>query len=1087
LIKKSFMFKYLKCLVIVWMQITFFVLIFFGKLAAQSTAPGLISIPVNIKTDGFVTFVIEDATGVRVRNLISNTWFKAGVTKILWDGLDDTGRDLKAAEKAVYNFSGKPVMPGKYTLRGIIHKKITTSYEFSVYSSGNPPWNTKDHKGGWLSNHYPPQAAVFVPATESPTHQPIVYLGSYIAEGADGLAWVDLNGKKLGGKSTVGGPWIAAPYLARDAGRARDSGVYVYVASARQIGKVMPTGEIIVTALSAKKDKLVLKYDLGAITKDSSAIEITGFAINNRIVVLSLFRKNQIVALDLISGKLISSTSVKKPKGLAFDDTGNLYAISENTILRYAPVTLTHALTNPKAFIKAGLDKPVALTFDPKGNLYVSNTGLSNQVKVFSPVGNFTLAIGHAGAPKAGIYDPLHMNNPAGMTVDSKQQLWVAENDFLPKRVSVWSLSGKFIKAFYGPQKYGGGGTVSAQNSSEFIYADAARGSMQFKLDWATGESVLEKVLYRRSSDILRIASQASGPETSFSLRGIKYYTNCYNSNPTNGSPTAFLFKEKNGVASPIAAMGRADLWPILKQRNFESIWPPNYDLKKLRGFFIWSDLNDNQQVEVNEVKIMKGLSTGVTVMPDLSFCIARIDDKSVQFSPVRFTESGNPVYDINAGKGLLTEVLPGASTGGGQVLVSSNGWAVVTLGTVSSTAYSLSGALNGKLKWSYPDLWPGLHAAHHAPLPTFPGELIGTTRLLGGMLPNTNSNSGPLWAINSNHGMVYIFTADGLFVTTLFEPMRLGKRWSMPDLERGNQLNGVTLGEENFWPTITETKENNVYLVNGSSSSVVKVDGLSSILRLPDVDIIVKKKDLEKVQAVESNFTLQDKQTTKTLNVSLTNNLISVNGDLEDWKGAQWINIDPKTTAAIAVSKGRLYIAYKTGDPNLLSNSMEMPLAPFKTGGALDLMIGAYNAAKLNRTIPVEGDERLLLTLQHGKPFALLYKAVVKGTKETDKVPFTSPVGFTSFDRIDEVSKEIEYASNGKGIYEFSISLSVLNLKPVVGLKIKGDIGILKGDGTRTSSRVYWSNKSTTIISDVPSEARLEPNKWGLWIFNNN
>jgi DNA-binding beta-propeller fold protein YncE len=1078
------MFKQPRCLVFAWMQITFFILISSGKLTAQSTATSVISIPVNLKTEGFVTFVIEDANGVRVRNLISNTWFKAGATKILWDGLDDTGRDLKAAEKAVYNFSGKPVKPGKYTLRGIVHKKVTTTYEFSVYSSGNPPWVTKDHKGGWLSNHYPPQAAVFVPATESPTHQPLVYLGSYIAEGADGLAWVDLNGKKIGGKSTVGGPWIAAPYLARDAGRARDSSVYVYVASARQVGKVMPTGEIIITALSAKKDKLVLKYDLGAIAKDSSAIEISGFAVNNGIVVLSLYKKNQIVALDLASGKLISKISIKKPKGLTFNDTGNLYVVSENTILSFAPVTLARALINPKAFIKSGLDNPVALTFDPKGNLYVSNTGLSNQVKVFNPVGKLTLAIGHAGAPKAGIYDPLHMNNPAGITVDSKQQLWVAENDFLPKRVSVWSLSGNFIKAFYGPQKYGGGGTVSAQNSSEFIYADAARGSMQFKLDWATGESVLEKVLYRRSSDILKIASQASGPETSIMFKGKKYYTNCYNSNPTNGSPTAFLFKEKDGVAYPIAAMGRADLWPILKQKNFESIWPSNYDSKKLRGFFIWNDLNDNQQVEVNEVKIMKGLSTGVTVMPDLSFCIARIDDRSIQFSPVRFTEGGNPVYDINTGKELLTEVLAGASTGGGQVLKSSNGWAVVTLGTVSSTAYSLSGAQNGILKWSYPDLWPGLHAAHHAPLPTFPGELIGTTRLLGGMLPNIKSDSGPLWAINSNHGMVYIFTADGLFVTTLFEPMRLGKRWAMPDLGRGNQLDGITLGEENFWPTITETKEGNVYLVNGSSSSIVKVDGLNSIQRLPDVDITLKQKDLEKVQAIGPNSSLHDKHTLKTLSVSLNNNLIIVNGDLADWKGAQWISLNPKTTAALAVSKTRLLVAFKTGDPNLLNNSLEMPLAPFKTGGALDLMIGANNAAKINRTVPVAGDERLLLTLKKGKPFALLYKAIVSGTKETDKVPFTSPVDFTSFDRVDEVSKEIEFASNGKGNYEFSVPLSILNLKPVSGLKIKGDVGILKGDGTKTSSRVYWSNKSTTIVSDVPSEARLNPDQWGLWMF---
>jgi sugar lactone lactonase YvrE len=43
------------------------------------------------------------------------------------------------------------------------------------------------------------------------------------------------------------------------------------------------------------------------------------------------------------------------------------------------------------------------------------------------------------------------MNNPSGMTIDETDQLWVTENDFQPKRVSVWTLDGKFIKAFYGP------------------------------------------------------------------------------------------------------------------------------------------------------------------------------------------------------------------------------------------------------------------------------------------------------------------------------------------------------------------------------------------------------------------------------------------------------------------------------------------------------------------------------------------------------------------------------------------------------------------------------------------------------------
>ena len=60
----------------------------------------------------------------------------------------------------------------------------------------------------------------------------------------------------------------------------------------------------------------------------------------------------------------------------------------------------------------------------------------------------------------------------------------MAENDFQPKRVSVWTLDGKLVNAFYGPSRYGGGGTLDPQDKTRFYYD-----GMEFKLDWATGEN----------------------------------------------------------------------------------------------------------------------------------------------------------------------------------------------------------------------------------------------------------------------------------------------------------------------------------------------------------------------------------------------------------------------------------------------------------------------------------------------------------------------------------------------------------------------------------------------------------------------
>ena len=63
-------------------------------------------------------------------------------------------------------------------------------------------------------------------------------------------------------------------------------------------------------------------------------------------------------------------------------------------------------------------------------------------------------------------------------------------------------------------------------------------------------------------------------------------------------------------------------------------------------------------------------------------------------------------------------------------------------------------------------------------------------------------------------------------------------------------------------------------------------------------------------------------------------------------------------------------------------------------------------------------------------------------------------------------------------------VPLAALGLKPADGQAIKGDIGILRGNGFQTLQRVYWNNKATAITADVPSEAELTPALWGRWQF---
>jgi hypothetical protein len=219
------------------------------------------------------------------------------------------------------------------------------------------------------------------------------------------------------------------------------------------------------------------------------------------------------------------------------------------------------------------------------------------------------------------------------------------------------------------------------------------------------------------------------------------------------------------------------------------------------------------------------------------------------------------------------------------------------------------------------------------------------------------------------------------------------------------------------------------------------------------------------------------------------------MDGLLDDWAGADWVDVDKSGVAAyfnssskpfdvrgaVMVAGERLYAAFRAGDANLLKNSGDMPNALFKTGGALDLMIGANAGADEKRSKPVAGDLRLLVTQVKGKVSATLYRAVVPGT--TDPVPFSSPWRTITLDRVEDMSVRVELAATN-GNYEISIPLADLDLKPQPGQRIKGDLGVLRGNGFQTVQRVYWCNKASGITADVPSEAELTPRLWGLWEF---
>jgi hypothetical protein len=1053
--------------------------------------------------------------------VVSDTWFPTGLNTVWWDGCDDLGRDRDAADHGAYDIPAHFVSAGSYRVRGIVHQAIELRYEFSIYNGGSPPWETADGTGGWLTNHTPASSALFIPAEKAPGGKPLVYLGSWISEGGSALAWVDLDGRKLGGRGWIGGTWTGAQFLARDQGPQANPEIYAYAASSwgdkNAKGDALRKAVIRLTGLGVHGDKPILAstFDLGEQPTDPSATfelwkrQIGGLAVYNNIALLSLNLLNQLLVVDTVHGTTVGSIPIEKPRGLAFDPQGNLLVISGKRLLEirlpkdsFAAVASANPEKLPSAevLVDSGLDAPAGIAIDSDGTIAISDGGDSNQVKIYSAAGKFVRAIGHAGPLQVGTYDPLHMNNPHGIAIDSNHHLWVTEEDFQPKRVSLWNLYGSMIKAFYGPSEYGGGGSLDPQDKTRFYYH-----AMEFKLDWDTGSYSLSSILNRPGKSDLVLPRYAT-PETVTYSHGHRYFDNTYLANTITGNSIAFIYLDTGGTIHPVAALGRANDWSVLKDPAFQYMLPPNVNLGGYQSrdqvLFTWSDINNNGKVDAEEVTFVPATSGFVTVMPDLALVDAFVDGKTVRYAPAKFTSAGVPVYDIHGGQVVAQGAQIPSGDGGGQAIYSPSAL-VLTTAPAPFSRDGVGGIDGEGHRWSYPSLWPGLHNGHSSPLPDFAGELEATTRLLGGFIHPPGSNAGSMWGINSNNGELYLFTADGLFITQLFQDARLGKPWTMPKAERNMLVNGLTLHAENFFPSLTQTADGKVYVLDGSNMDIIRVDGLGSVQRIPDFGIDVTQSELENAHSylkhaeVSRHDQFGEKVLTVTIHPAAFSSTDQLGDALHTMRSADWATIDNRTTtlgfgnlpestkAAITVSGDRLYAAFRTHEPSLLLNSGAIPNAPFKTGGALDLLIGTDPGANPKRETPAAGDIRLLVYRDHGKTRATLYRAVVPGTRQP--VSFSSPLRTITFDQVIDVSDQVNFQSlNGGDVggYIFSIPLSILGLNPVAGEKVKADIGILRGDGTQTIQRVYWSNKATGIVSDVPSEAEFTPRLWGEWIF---
>ena len=148
-----------------------------------------------------------------------------------------------------------------------------------------------------------------------------------------------------------------------------------------------------------------------------------------------------------------------------------------------------------------------------------------------------------------------------------------------------------------------------------------------------------------------------------------------------------------------------------------------------------------------------------------------------------------------------------------------------------------------------------------------------------------------------------------------------------------------------------------------------------------------------------------------------------------------------------------------------------------------MDLQLGANPDANAKRTDAVPGDLRLLISVLDGKPVAVLYRWKTTGKKHPRT--FTCPWRQFTFEDVQvlsDVKVTINRRASGYTV-EATVPLKTLGFNPQPGKSYKLDLGVIFSDatGTTRSLRMYWANKATGLVNDVPGEIMPTPNLWGV------
>lgn len=1028
--------------------------------AAEEKPQGPVEVRYELPKDARVTLAIDDASGARVRNLIAAAPRRKGANVDRWDGLDD---------------NGKLAAPGSYKVTGLYHDGIHASYRMSFANPGNPTWDSPDNRGAFYGDHTAAQA--------------VAAAGEYVAlacpmgEAGKHLIGLTLDGQRL---------WGLNNRVAFDGGRIAlaTDGQTLWVATEgkRSIiyrvnianGQYVPWQQMAKDAQGKEFALLDLEAsDLPGIGADQRAgANMTAIALQSGVLAVAFARENKIELRDAQTGAAQKRVELENPRNVVFDYDGSLVALSGPKLVRISPSGAV------RPFASGEFPDAYGLAIDSARSIYVSVRGTEQNVKVLSPAGKLVREIGkRGGRTDHGAYDAGAMRLPAQIAIDARGRLWVAEETMNPKRTSLWNAAdGQLLRDFAGSTHYCSSGSINPDDPTMGFSDDTV-----YHIDLATGASQPAWSLGQPASDDALFPAAGDARSRIFNRDGETF---AFTTGSANGSTEVQCTILKDGRWRSAAHVGTVR--KPKDGRGHDTIYGHPFFAGHEGEVYAWADQNGDEIVQPEELHFARLQVDGQPArlrsyywgqLPDPTGTIIYMIEKQPMLAkfPIKgLTPCGAPIYDVAAPQVVKVDsAVLGGGNGEGMLVGGSGGRVYINQDPL------LAIDANGRVLGAYPNHNTSVHGSHSA-TSARPGYLIGPSSILG--TASFGDEVGEVFYLNGNLGENYAFTQDGLFIQSLFKDLRGGFETPAKAVP-GMPMDNTTAGGESFGGNFVRMREGKVLLTLGATDArVLELTGFESIHRIhSNVTLTPENATAAQRLAMEKAAQVAEARTFK---IARTDTPPVIDGKATDWPEL----LDDKSAAALEIQEsaqkrfgrvaarydaGHLYLAWRVlGRPKLVNAGQDAKLL-FKSGDAVDLMLGPDPQKPKG-----EGNLRLLLSLLGGKPVAILNQKFAPGAAARERYEFTSPWRAIAFDRVapaDDVQVAVGSISGGS-LVEAAIPWKLLGVTPQPGLKLKADFGILSADsgGTQTIARQYWSNKSTNLVNDVPGEADLTPQLWG-------